>query len=75
MNSKVRRARVTSFATITFTGAEKRRIEKAAKICGWQTGEGAAFGRQLLLRNVASILASAKARRAKAAERRRLSRW
>jgi hypothetical protein len=67
MKSRVRRARVTSFATITFTGAEKRRIEMAAKICGWQAGEGAGFGRQLLLRNVASILASAKARRAKAA--------
>jgi hypothetical protein len=62
MKSRVRRARVTSWATIQFTMAEKRRIEKAAKICGWQTGEGAAFGSQLLLRNVASILRSAAKR-------------
>jgi hypothetical protein len=65
MNSKVRRARVTSFATIPFTAAEKRRIEMAAKICGWPPGGGAAFGSQLLLKNVASILRYGRARWAK----------
>jgi hypothetical protein len=63
MKSSMKRTRATPFATIAFTSAEKRRIEMAAKDCGWQPGEGAAFGRQLLLKNVASILRSAPAKR------------
>ena len=54
MKSSMKRTPVTW--TIDFTSAEKRRIEMAAKECGWQPGEGAAFGHRLLLKNVASIL-------------------
>jgi hypothetical protein len=60
MKSSMKRTPVTW--TIDFTSAEKRRIEMAAKECGWQPGEGAAFGRQLLLKNVASILRGAQLR-------------
>jgi hypothetical protein len=56
MKSSMKRTRVTSFATIAFTFAEKRRIEMAAEIRGWQPGEGAAFGNHLLLKIVDSIL-------------------
>jgi hypothetical protein len=56
MKSSMKRTRATPFATIAFTSAEKRRIEMAAKICGWQPGEGAAFGNHLLLKMVDSIL-------------------
>jgi hypothetical protein len=42
--------------TLEFTQSEANRINKAAKICGWKAGEGDLFARQLLLRNVASIL-------------------
>jgi hypothetical protein len=63
MKSRVRRARVTSFATIEFTAAEVRDIEEAARECGtWRSGEGAHFGKYTLLSNVASILSVPRAR-------------
>jgi len=48
------------FRTVQFTLAEVRRIEKAAKICGWKAGEGARCARLLVLRDVAAILRSAR---------------
>ena len=71
MKTITRRAHVTrrefdlrflkpSFRTVRFTLAEVRRIEKAAKICGWRAGEGAGCARLLVLRNVAAILRSAR---------------
>jgi hypothetical protein len=42
--------------TLRFTEEEKARIERAAKICGWQNGESATFARDYLLRSIAAIL-------------------
>jgi hypothetical protein len=44
--------------TLSFTPAEKSRIERAAKICRWKASDSALFARQSLLRNVAHILRS-----------------
>jgi hypothetical protein len=43
-------------STLGFTATERRRIEKAGRICGWETGEIASFARVLLLRTVGEIL-------------------
>jgi hypothetical protein len=42
--------------TLSFTEREKARIDRAAKICGWQNGQSAIFARACLLRNVAAIV-------------------
>lgn len=44
------------YRTVSFTEAEKARIEKAAKICGWPNSGSATFARLFLLRSVAAIL-------------------
>lgn len=46
----------TAVRTLSFTDGEKARIDRAAKICGWQNGESATFARACLLRSVAVIL-------------------
>jgi hypothetical protein len=45
-----------SVRTLSFTEAEKKRIERAAKVCGWETVQSAIFARQCLLRSVSAIL-------------------
>ena len=45
-----------AICTIAFTAQERQRIEKAAKECGWNVNEGAAFGRHVVLNNVRDIL-------------------
>jgi hypothetical protein len=57
MKTITRRARPTTHF-VKFTTPEVRRIEKAAKICGWKAGEGAGCARRLVLQNVAEILRS-----------------
>jgi hypothetical protein len=42
--------------TLSFTGAEKVAIQRAATICGWRNAESATFARAYLLRGVAAIL-------------------
>jgi hypothetical protein len=42
--------------TLSFTEAERRRIDRAASIYDWKSDESALFARQLLLGNVAEIL-------------------
>lgn len=64
MKMTIKHARTTRAAAllprtalvVKFTPAEVRRIEKAAKICGWKAGEGAGCARLIVLRNVAAIL-------------------
>lgn len=49
--------------TLSFTAAERRRIDQAAKICGWEIDErhaSATFARILLLGDVAEILRASK---------------
>ena len=46
--------------TLSFTPAEVRRIEKAARICDWKSGESASFSRAVLLRNITAILKGAR---------------
>ena len=53
-------ARAKSLSTLSFTAAERRRIDHAAEICDWKSDESALFARQLLLRNVAEILRPGK---------------
>jgi hypothetical protein len=56
-----RRAR--TIYTLSFTAAERRRIDQAAKICGWtidEKNESASFARQLLLPVVAEILRASR---------------
>jgi hypothetical protein len=63
MKSRVRRARVKCWATIEFTAVEVRDIEEAARECGnWRSGEGAHFGKYMLLSNVANNLSKPRAR-------------
>jgi hypothetical protein len=45
-----------TFMIIKFTPAQAARIEKAAKICGWNAGESVLCARKLVLRGVAAIL-------------------
>ena len=42
--------------TLAFTSRERKRIAKAAEVCGWKPNESAEFGGELLLRTVAAIL-------------------
>jgi hypothetical protein len=53
-----RRSRSLTMQSLTmrFTAAEVRRIQRAAKVCGWQSGESGSFAHNLLLRNVKAIL-------------------
>jgi hypothetical protein len=49
--------------TLSFTAAERQRIDRAAKICGWtidEKHESASFARQLLLPAVAEILRASR---------------
>lgn len=48
--------RTPVFHTVAFTTAERRKIEAAAKACGWAMGESALFARHVLLKNVQPIL-------------------
>ena len=59
---KTRRA--MPILTLSFTQAEKARIEKAMKSCdGWAEGDSAIFARTVLLRCVASIPREVKPRK------------
>ena len=53
-------ARAKSLSTLSFTAAERCRIDRAAKLCGWKSDETASFARVQLLGNVAAILSSTK---------------
>jgi|HubBroStandDraft_2_1064218.scaffolds.fasta_scaffold362463_2 hypothetical protein len=55
--------------TVTFTRAEARRIEQAAKTCGWKAHETGRFVRQVLLAYVTHIFPAAGANRRKPAAR------
>jgi hypothetical protein len=48
--------RTPIFHTVSFTTAERRKIDAASRICGWGTGEGPAFAKQLLMTDVQAIL-------------------
>lgn len=48
--------------TLKFSSYEKRRIARAARICGWKRGESAEFARFMLLEDVATILAAPSAK-------------
>jgi hypothetical protein len=61
MKMTIKRGRTTHLArtaclNIKFTPAQLRRIEKAAKICGWKSGETALYARKLVLRGGDFIL-------------------
>ncbi len=47
-------------STLSFSQIERRRIERAARACGWKTGQAPLFARQLLLRSVEDILGEKK---------------
>jgi hypothetical protein len=65
---KTRRA--MSIRTLSFTEAEKARIEKAMKRCdGWQKDESAIFARTLVLRSVANILETVPPRKLRPGDR------
>jgi len=58
------------YRTLSFTEAEKARIERAMKRCdGWARGESATFARTLLLRSVEQILHSVKPRKLRPGDR------
>jgi|GEM_PF-4661352 len=42
--------------TLNFTASEKRRIDRAAKACGWPRGESAVCARQLLMNWADAVL-------------------
>jgi hypothetical protein len=42
--------------TLSFTEREKRRIDRAAKACGWPRGESAVCARQALLNWADAVL-------------------
>jgi hypothetical protein len=55
MKTTIKRAR-TMHLTMNFTPTQVRRIEKAAKICGWKAGEGRIYARRLVLQVSEAVL-------------------